>query len=138
MESLEISGACTCGQLRFSSKQPPKIQAICHCTDCRKATGSAFTETAFFSSSALTISGKVFVQEFLASSGATTTRESCPECKCVMFDRSEGVPSLIGVITQYISPPFEAKPVCHMWVRSKLPRITINDDLVQYEQRIQF
>ena len=137
MPATEISGNCSCGQLGFKSAKPPVIQAICHCTDCRKATGDPFTVTAFFPSRHIRFSGRIDAMEFVAESGAVTYREFCPKCKSVMVDRSEGVPGLIGVVTRFIAPPFEPRPVCHMWVRSKLPEVEVDDDLVKYQKRIE-
>jgi hypothetical protein len=53
-----------------------------------------------------------------------------------MIDRSDGVPHLIGVVTRYIAPPFQAEPVCHMWLRSKASDVAINDGLTQHQERI--
>lgn len=136
MAETEISGTCSCGQLGFASKRPPVVQAICHCTDCRAATGEPFTLTAFFPSKHIAFRGDVAVRKFVAESGAVTSRESCPVCGSVMIDRSEGVPGLIGVVTRFIAPPFEPKPDCHMWLRSKLPDVDIDDGLVKYQERI--
>ena len=136
MPDIKISGSCACGQLSFSSNQSPVLEAICHCADCRAATGEPFTATAFFKSDALRFEGEVQSQEFIAESGAVTQREYCPNCNCVVIDRSAGVPGLVGVVIKYIAPPFEGNPVCHMWVRSKDPSVTISDDLIQYEERI--
>jgi hypothetical protein len=42
---MEINGRCSCGAVafRFSMEAPRAFQ--CHCSICRKATGSAFTTT---------------------------------------------------------------------------------------------
>ncbi|HEX7115130.1 MAG TPA: GFA family protein [Steroidobacter sp.] len=38
-----FSGACRCGQVRISVHGDPLRVGICHCTDCRQESGSAFT-----------------------------------------------------------------------------------------------
>ena len=37
------SGSCLCGQVRISVRGEPLRVGICHCTDCRQESGSAFT-----------------------------------------------------------------------------------------------
>jgi hypothetical protein len=36
-------GGCRCGAVRFSIQGTPKFVANCHCNECRKSTGAAFT-----------------------------------------------------------------------------------------------
>jgi len=36
------SGGCRCGKVRFSASAEPHFAAICHCEDCRKASGAPF------------------------------------------------------------------------------------------------
>lgn len=37
------SGRCACGAVTFATEGTPKFVANCHCADCRKATGAAFS-----------------------------------------------------------------------------------------------
>lgn len=37
------AGRCACGAVSFKAEGPPKFVANCHCADCRKATGAAFS-----------------------------------------------------------------------------------------------
>jgi hypothetical protein len=38
----DITGGCFCGSIRFAIVGSLASAAYCHCTDCRKCTGSAF------------------------------------------------------------------------------------------------
>jgi hypothetical protein len=37
------TGACQCGAHRFETSGEPRFVANCHCQDCRRATGAAFS-----------------------------------------------------------------------------------------------
>ena len=39
---LSRSGGCTCGRVRYTVIGVPTVVGLCHCTTCRKATGSGF------------------------------------------------------------------------------------------------
>lgn len=129
-----ISAKCACGALRFQSTAAPVMQVICHCADCRAATGRSFCETAFFRTGHGAITGPQSVTSFVAASGARTERVACSRCRTVMFDTSDRFPDIIGVLAETIEPPFVAKPACHMWVSSKVASSDITDGLPQHAQ----
>ncbi len=131
-----IAAACSCGEVEFKSTKNPVIQLCCHCSDCREVTKNDYTTLAFFNRSSVNVSGKLSVQEFTSESGSLTVRELCSNCNSVMFDSSEGFPTLIGVATQQMSAPFEVKPSHHVWVKSKLPHVSIPQGVKQFEKGI--
>ncbi|MFN3960549.1 MAG: GFA family protein [Parvularculaceae bacterium] len=51
--ALPLSGGCFCGALRYQLSAPPLMIYNCHCTNCQKITGSAFTVAATVIESAL-------------------------------------------------------------------------------------
>src|SRR5271154_6341838 len=38
----KITGGCACGRIRYECTEKPLVQLICHCPDCKRASGSAF------------------------------------------------------------------------------------------------
>jgi hypothetical protein len=36
-------GGCRCGDIRFEARGKPKFVGNCHCEDCRRSTGAAFS-----------------------------------------------------------------------------------------------
>ena len=51
--ALPQSGGCCCGAVRYELSAPPLAVYNCHCTNCQKITGSAFTVAATIPESAL-------------------------------------------------------------------------------------
>lgn len=42
---MSLNGSCMCGAVKYEGGEP-KVTALCHCTDCQKWTGGAFTSNA--------------------------------------------------------------------------------------------
>jgi len=40
MDKSKILGGCMCGRVRYQFSSPPSSSTICHCNDCRRASGS--------------------------------------------------------------------------------------------------
>jgi hypothetical protein len=48
-------GGCLCGAVRYSVKDEPYTALVCHCTSCKKRTGSALGVATYFDESAVQI-----------------------------------------------------------------------------------
>jgi hypothetical protein len=78
-----LTGSCKCGDVRFAVRGSPSRIGICHCTDCRQESGSAFT---FFG---------VWPAANFETKGETSEydgRQFCPRCGSRLFsaDGHEG------------------------------------------------
>ncbi|RJE26197.1 Glutathione-dependent formaldehyde-activating enzyme [Aspergillus sclerotialis] len=40
---MTLQGSCMCGSIAYASDSEPLVKALCHCVDCQKWTGGAFT-----------------------------------------------------------------------------------------------
>ncbi len=124
-----IRATCLCGDVTFRSSVPPVIQFVCHCTDCRAATGAQSTRTVIFNSQGVKTTGELVRLSFVAASGSTTHRDACRDCGSVVFDISEQYPDLIGVLAQCIPAPFEFQPSHHIWLQSRVEQGPIEEGI---------
>ena len=69
-------GGCLCGAVRFELRGEPDVVGICHCMECRKATGAVAMAYADWRLSQFSTSGTV--REF-------SGRSFCPECGTRVF-----------------------------------------------------
>jgi hypothetical protein len=42
---LPHTGSCQCGAIRYEIRAAPQLVYTCHCTECQRPTGSAFSVT---------------------------------------------------------------------------------------------
>ncbi|KAI4750619.1 hypothetical protein E4T52_16788 [Aureobasidium sp. EXF-3400] len=74
-------GSCYCGKIAFSFSGEPANKAICHCTDCRKISGSAFTTNIIIPTNQFSVdSGTPKKFSAKADSGRTVTTVFCGDC----------------------------------------------------------
>ncbi|KAJ7923598.1 Mss4-like protein [Mycena leptocephala] len=75
-------GACLCGQttIELKSTHPAQVRIVCHCTDCRQTSGSAFSTNVLEPKKDVTITGPVKEYSIKAASGNTVTRVFCGNC----------------------------------------------------------
>ena len=134
--SEPVKARCKCGAVQFDSSSQPLIQFVCHCKDCQIATGLPFAGIVFFKRKHVEISGDLGQHLFIANSGKATSRDYCVKCGTVLFDQSEGFPSIIGIMQEWILGDFEFLPQSHVWVKSKLDEIVIPEGALQYSENI--
>ncbi|WP_237057284.1 GFA family protein [Microbulbifer sediminum] len=76
-----LRGGCACGQVRYESTAKPLVQFICHCRDCQRASGSAFSASVFVPRDRVTyLSGQMHHYDVKAESGRELRRQFCSTC----------------------------------------------------------
>src|SRR5947207_1671695 len=73
-------GGCSCGAVRYQVTGEPIMVGICHCTSCRKATGSVFMAYADWPPEAFVTTGEVRTFD---------GRTFCPNCGSRLYQLSE-------------------------------------------------
>jgi hypothetical protein len=129
METLR--GSCLCGAIQYEVPDNFLYAAYCHCSECRRFSGSAFSALGGLPVNQLQIkSGQDSIKYF------RKTEESnmafCERCGSSLFTEktSKGLIHLrLGTLMD--SPSL--KPQAHVLVGSKAPWFEITDDLPQFE-----
>lgn len=70
------TGGCACGAVRFEALGAPNFVANCHCRDCRKATGAAFSTWVGYDTRNVVWAG----ERTLHASSPTASRGFCAIC----------------------------------------------------------
>lgn len=51
------TGGCLCGQVQYELDGEPVATALCHCTNCQRQSGAAFSVNLLIAESQLTLQG---------------------------------------------------------------------------------
>jgi hypothetical protein len=92
---MAMTGGCLCGQVRYTMAAEPAMMLICHCKNCQKQGGGAFSVNAGVPAAAVTLEGvmKTFVDH--GESGRPVQRRFCPECGSPILSEIEGAPGML-------------------------------------------
>lgn len=71
--------------------------SVCHCLDCQKRTGSAFSAQARWPEGQVRVSGEAREWVRIADSGRRATYRFCPECGSTVLYTNESFPGLAAV-----------------------------------------
>ena len=113
-------GGCTCGAVRYALKGEPYKFGICHCTKCRKESGSIFVAYAHWPRQDCDITGNFATHE---------GRSFCPVCGSRLFDLHEDdIEIRVGSLDE--APTTLGSPTAEAWIkrREKWLRPLVNAD----------
>jgi hypothetical protein len=108
--SVDMSAGCLYGTMRFAGVAEPVFQIKCHCTDCRKTTGSGRAALIGVPDDPVAFSGEVMEFSSLADSGREVTRAFCPACGSGVHSRSDAAAVLVFVRASALDDPDQFMP----------------------------
>lgn len=128
-----LTGGCLCGSVRFEIDGRLGPVVYCHCSLCRRATGSAFATNASVAEDALrVVAGADLVTEYPDKN--ESFRAFCARCGSPVFKRHPKRGSTRVRLGTIDGDP-GARPEAHIWVGSKAPWDAIPDDgLPRYDE----
>jgi hypothetical protein len=128
-------GGCHCGSVRYRVVREPMIAGICHCTSCKRRTGSAFGLSAYFDDANVKIlSGALKIYEYRSDDDKRWLRtEFCVKCGSTVTWTGELLTGLRGIAGGTLDDPNWIEPDRHIWTRSALHWVTFPSDTVLFE-----
>lgn len=130
-----LHGGCACGRLRYRLRSAPMFVHCCHCKDCQRQTGSAFALNALIETDRVELlSGDPVPFPMPTDSGRPHRVFRCPDCGTAVWSEYGGVKALRFVRVGTLDEPSALPPDVHIYVRSKLPWITLPDGVPAFEE----
>jgi hypothetical protein len=127
-------GSCLCGVVKYEVRGELGGSIFCHCSRCRKASGSAFASNA-----------AVALQDFAFTEGETalttfSTAEGvhrlfCSRCGSPIITRRDAFPDSVRLRLGTLDSPLRTGPQLHVFVGSKADWYEIHDEFPQHAER---
>jgi hypothetical protein len=128
-----IYGHCLCGGVQFKVTADLGFVDHCHCSQCRRASGSAFATNAPVPRDALRFTaGEELVREFESSLGKF--RSFCSNCGSPIYSRRDAKPDILRMRLGLLDGAPRRGGHAHIWVGSMAPWYKITDDLPQFAE----
>ncbi|HEY2048868.1 MAG TPA: GFA family protein [Caulobacteraceae bacterium] len=118
---LPQPGGCVCGFIRYSLAAAPLLAYACHCHDCQKATGAAFTLTLVIRTADLQVSGAPEITSSSLRSGRVIERSFCPKCRVPVFSMAPVAPDYMSLRAGTLDDASWVVPISQSFVESAIP-----------------
>jgi hypothetical protein len=129
---MTAKGSCVCGAVRYEVDGSLGDVSYCHCSFCRRSSGTAFTANARVPASAFRLlTGADSLGEYRAPRGV---RAFCSVCASGIFARVDAEPEWIRIRIGGLEGELDVRITAHVWVGSKSSWFEITDRLPQYPE----
>ena len=128
------SGRCLCGRVNCQCSGAVGPTSYCHCSDCRRATGSAFNIGVRVRTDAFSIAGPIRAFTKTGDSGNPLSRHFCSECGSPIYTSSPQHPEYVFVKAGTLDDPEIPAPSHEIWTDSRVPWSRIPADIERYRR----
>jgi hypothetical protein len=127
-----LAGKCLCGAVRYAVKDEFVYALNCHCSKCRRATGSAFKPFAGIERNKISITHGADSQMIFGNERASHDVH-CKICGSLLFSVVRGG-EYVHVTLGTLDDTPSIRPSAHIFVGSKAPWFSITDPLPQHDE----
>ena len=128
-----FTGGCACGAIRYEVNAEPIAMFNCHCRDCQRMTGGAYTPVVYVPAKAfkLTKGAPCFYNTSSEAMG-DNKRAFCPECGSRLFGAitEQGR----GITASSLDDPTLFKPQFEIWTSEAQPWDHMDPKLQKFEK----
>lgn len=124
--TLPLTGGCQCGGIRYALRDAPEAVYVCHCTECRKQSASAFGISLIVRADAFELTrGAPRVWRRPTETGHRLDCWFCPACGGRVWHASSGSPDVRSVKGGTLDDPPDLTGAVHIFTRSRLAGVEI-------------
>ena len=126
---MPVTGQCLCGDIKYQIDNAPTVTGVCHCKNCQRQAGSAFSTLAGVPKSEFTlISGELKLYEDSdTKSGNQVERFFCGRCGSPIYSALGDQPDSVFLKTGTMDDTSAFQPQFHVWCDSKQNWVTLEE-----------
>jgi len=128
------TASCHCGTVELRCHGSPRKISMCHCLDCQRRTGSAFSVAVFYLRDMIAVQrGITNSFERDSASGFPVKFHFCVRCGSNVYWEPRRMPNIVGVALGAFADPKFPQPMQSVWTRDKHAWLVIPDDMTEFE-----
>jgi len=108
-------GACLCGAVRYRAEAEPIFAGACHCSNCQRHTGSAFSSVIAVPKPALVITGETREFRHKGGSGKDIVTTFCPVCATRLTSEATVMADVVMIEAGTLDDPQMFVPQVHIF-----------------------
>lgn len=130
----KIEGGCLCGSVRYSSETQPIVTANCHCKNCQKQGGAAFSVNIGMPKAGLEITGdSLTVYEDVGDSGNAVNRNFCNKCGSPIYSELVTAPDLVFIKAGTLDDTSSIQPQMNVWCKSAQSWVQFDENVPKFD-----
>lgn len=128
--AVKFTGGCLCGKVRYTVQSLPHYVYYCHCSKCRRISGSVVAAWLTVAKSDLSLVGDL--STFCSSKHFC--RQFCTSCGShILFMNAGTDVNFVELCHGSLDEQQRFPPQNHIWCSSKLDYLSLNDELPTFE-----
>ncbi|MEO5806954.1 GFA family protein [Devosia sp.] len=133
LPEFPVEGGCQCGQLRYRLKASPLGVYNCHCKDCQRFSGAAWSMSAVVRRGDFElIAGTSETYLNTADSGRQVAMHSCPKCHTRVWNEPLAATDIYVLRAGTLDDMDWAVPIGSIWTDSKAAWVEIDPAQVNF------
>ena len=132
----KISGKCLCGSIEYATDAEPVFSIICHCDDCQRQTGTAFSMTVGVPKATVVFKNEDKLKEYVgeSASGNPVRRKFCQDCGSPIISMIAMAPDMYMIKAGTLNDKSWLKPTHQFWCSTKQPWLELSDELENHDR----
>jgi|tagenome__1003787_1003787.scaffolds.fasta_scaffold20242493_2 hypothetical protein len=125
----KLDGRCLCGQVTYTvSGEEPVMTAICHCTECQRQTGTAYSIVVAVDREEFAVEGASLstFQTIGTDHGLPVDRQFCSNCGSPIVSLLELMPDFAFIKAGTLDDASWLEPEAEAWCESALPWVGLD------------
>ncbi len=124
-----MTGRCLCGAITYRVDTEPTITANCHCRDCQRQTGTAFSVLVAVTRASLHIDGDIATYTTVGTdTHMEVRRQFCSNCGSPIVSLPDMTPDLAFIKAGTLDDTTMLVPEMDVWCDSAMGWVEMDDD----------